>query len=63
MDGSNWAMTVRGKYNSLVFPISSVGNVVPPVLHITLGIVLKMFSMLAEHAKGQDSVSNEKECV
>ena len=32
---------------------------VPPVLHIFLGIVLKMFNMLVEHVKSQDSVSNE----
>ena len=43
----------------LVFSISSLGNVVLPVLHITLGIVLKMFHMLVEHVKSQDSALNE----
>ena len=64
MDGSDWAMALRGKLHksivsSPVFPISSLGNVAPPVLHITLGIVLKMFNMLIEHVKSQDSASNE----
>ena len=64
MDGNDREMAARGKLHksiasSPVFPISSLGNVVPPVLHITLGIVLKMFNMLVEHVKSQDSASNE----
>ena len=64
MNVSDQAMALRGKLHksivsSLVFPISSLGNVVPPVLHITLGIVLKMFNMLVEHVKSQHSASNE----
>ena len=64
MNGSDRAMALRGKLHksivsSPVFPISSLDNVVPPVLHITLGIVLKMFNMLIEHVKSQDSASNE----
>ena len=60
MDGSDRAMVLRGKLHKSivsipVFPISSLGNVVPPVLHITLGIVLKMFNMSIEHFKSQDS--------
>ena len=46
MDGNEQAMAARGELyksiiSSLMFPISSLGNVVPPVLHITLGVVLK----------------------
>ena len=64
MDRSDRAMVLRSKLHKSivsipVFPISSLGNVVPPVLHITLGIVLKMFNMLTEHVKSQDSASNE----
>ena len=64
INGSDRAMALRGKLHKsivsgLVFPISSLGNVVPPVLHITLGIVLKMFNMLVEHVKSQHSASNE----
>ena len=64
MDGSDREMALRSKLhksivNSLVLPISSLGNVVPPVLHITLGIVLKMFNMLVKHVKSQDSASDE----
>ena len=32
---------------------------VPPVLHITLGIVLKLFKMLLERVKSQDCTPNE----
>ena len=49
-------MAARGKLHksnlsSPVFPILSLGNVVPPVLHVTSGIVLKMFGMLVEHVR------------
>ena len=61
MDGSDREMALRSKLhksivNSLVFPISSLGNVVPPVLHITLGIALKMFNMLLEHVESRLSI-------
>ena len=51
MEGSGRAMAARGKLHksivsSPVFPIVSLENVVPPVLHITLGIVLKLFKTL-----------------
>ena len=36
-----------------------MGNMVLPVLHITLEIVFKMFSVLVEHVKSQYSVWNE----
>ena len=44
MDGSDRAIAAGGKLHksivsSLMFPISSLGNVVLPVLNITLGIV------------------------
>ena len=64
MEGSGRGMAARGKLyksivSSLVFPIASLGNVVPPLLHITLGIVLKLFKMLLECIKSQDCTSNE----
>ena len=41
LDGSDQAMALRGKLHGSIVsspmsPISSLGNVVPPVLHITL---------------------------
>ena len=64
MDGSRRAMAARGKLHksivsSPVFPIASLGNVVPVVLHITLGIVLKLYKMLLYPVKIQDCTSNE----
>ena len=64
MDGGERAMVIRGTLHksilsSPMFPISSMDNVVQQVLDITLVIVLKMFSMLVEHIKSQDSASNE----
>ena len=64
MEGSGRAMAARGKLHksivsSPVFPIGSLGNVVPPVLHITLGIVLKLFKMLLERVKSEACTSNE----
>ena len=64
MDGGERSMVTRGTlhksiWSSPVLPISSMGNVVPQVLDITLVIVLKMFSMLVEHIKSQDSAWNE----
>ena len=49
-------MAARGKLHksivsSPVFPILSLGNAVPPVLHVTSGIVLKMFNMLVEDVR------------
>ena len=64
MEDSGRAMAARGKLHesiisSPVFPIVSLGNVVPPVLHNTLGILLKLFKMLLERVKSQDYTSNE----
>lgn len=65
MDGSEQVMTATGKLHkrivcSPVFPVSSLGNVVPSVFHITLEIVLKMFNMLVQYVKShQDSPSNK----
>ena len=64
MEGSGRAMAARGKLHksiviSPVFPIASLGNVVPAVLHITLGIVLKLYKMLLYPVKSQDCTSNE----
>ena len=48
MKGSDRAMAAMGKLqesiiSSPVFLIMSLGNVLPPVLHITLRIVLRLF--------------------
>ena len=64
MEGSRRAVAARGKLHksiisSPVFPIASLGNVVPPVLYITLEIVLKLFKMLLERVKSQECTSNE----
>ena len=64
IEGSGRAMTARGKLHksivsSPVFPIASLRNVVPPVLHIFLGNVLKLFKMLLERVKSQNCISNE----
>ena len=64
MDGGERAMVTRGTLHksilsSPVFPISSMGNVVPQLLDITLVYVLTMFSMLVEYIKSQDSASNQ----
>ena len=64
MEGSERAMAARGKLHksiisSPLFPVVSLGNVVPPVLYITLGIVLKLFKMLLEGVKSQDCTSKE----
>ena len=66
------SLAIRGKHHksivsSPIFPIMFLENVVPPVLHITLGIVLKLFKMLLNHAKSQESQSvephHENECA
>ena len=41
----------KGKHHSSIIgspliPITSLSNIVPPVMHITLGIVLKLFEMI-----------------
>ena len=64
MEGSGRAMAAGGKLHKSiisgpVFPFVSLGNVIPPVLHITLGIVLKLFKMFLERVKSQDCTSNE----
>ena len=62
--GSRRVMPARGKLhkniiNRVVFPVMSQGNVLPPVLHIFLGVVLKLFKILLECVKSQDCTSNE----
>ena len=62
--GTRRAISARGKLDknitsSPVFLITSQGNVVPPVLHIILGVVLKLFKMSLECVKSQDCTSNE----
>ena len=54
----------RGKFHmsivrNPIFPTVSLKNVVPPVLHITLDIVLKLFKILLGNVKSQDIDSNE----
>ena len=63
MEGSGRAMAVRGKLHksivmSPVFPIASLWNVVPAVLHSTLGVVLRLYKMLLYTVKSQDCTSN-----
>ena len=41
-------------YNRAIFPILSLDNVVPPVLHIMLGIVLKLFNLLLSRCRDID---------
>ena len=64
VESSGGEMAARGKFHkstisSPVFPIASLGNGVPLVLHIFLGIVLKLFEKLLDHVKSQDCISNE----
>ena len=53
----------RGKHHlsivaSPCFPILKLSNVVPPVLHITLGITLKLFNMLCASMIGNAKAKN-----
>ena len=41
-------------YNRAIFPILSLDNIVPPVLHIMLGIVLKLFNLLLSRCREID---------
>ena len=64
VESSGGEVAARGKFHkstisSPVFPIASLGNGVPLVLHIFLGIVLKLFKMLLDHVKSRDCISNE----
>ena len=43
-----------------MIPIHSLDNVVPPVLHITLGIVLRLFNLLVDECRKLDNVDNSK---
>ena len=42
-------------FHRFVFPIKSLDFVVPPILHIMLGIVLKLFNLLLERCREIDS--------
>ena len=49
----------KGKHHSSIIgspliPIISLSNIVPPVLHITLGIVLKLFEMILSEVRKLD---------
>ena len=64
MEGSGRVMAARGKLqksivSSPVFPIASLENLVPVVLHITLEIVLKLYKMSLYPVKSEDCTSNE----
>jgi len=43
-------------FHRSVFPISTLDNVVPPVLHIMLGIVLKLFNLVLARCREIDSL-------
>ena len=60
-------LNATGKYHGSVvrraiFPLSNLENLVPPVLHITLGIVLRLFNMLERAAMNLDSASKKRLC-
>ena len=64
MEGSGRVMAARGKLqksivSSPVFPIASLENLVPVVLHITLEIVLKLYKMSLYPVKSEDCTPNE----
>ena len=47
----NGNLRARSKFHNsvvspVIFPIISLDNVVPPVLHIMLGVVLKLYKLL-----------------
>ena len=53
-------LNATGKYHGSVvrrpiFPLLNLDNLIPPVLHITLGIVLKLFNMLESATKNLDA--------
>ncbi|XP_065684863.1 uncharacterized protein LOC136097000 [Hydra vulgaris] len=55
--GSN--LRALGKFHNsiiapLIFPIITLDNVVPPVLHIMLGVVLKLYKLLLKECKTLD---------
>ena len=41
-------------YNRAIFPILSLDNIVPPVLHIMLGVILKLFNLLLSRCREID---------
>ena len=52
-------VNTKGKHHFSIIgtpliPITSLSNVVPPVLHITLGIVLKLFEMILSEVRKLD---------
>ena len=42
----------------MMLPITSLDNVVPPILHINLGIVLKLYEMLLHFIQNLDAVES-----
>ena len=44
-----------------IFPIQSVDQIVPPSLHILLGITLVGYNMLNEDCKAIDAISHRQE--
>ena len=51
----------RGKFHESVisrplFPIKSLSHIVPPILHIKLGIVLKLYQILLSKTQENDNV-------
>ena len=64
-DRAGGLLRKTGKFHSsvcnlMIFPIKTVENVVPPVLHIMLGIVLRLFNMLTGICRDMDSVELKK---
>ena len=59
-DRAGGSLRKTGKFHQsvcslVIFPIKTVENVVPPVLHIMLGIVLRLFNILAGICRDIDS--------
>ena len=55
----------RGKFHKSIirralFPIKSLSHVVPPVLHIKLGIVLKLYQILLLKTQQNDNIETKK---
>ena len=60
----NLNLNKTGRHHSSVsrrnlFPFVCLDNIVPPVLHITLGIVLKLFNLLLSKCRVLDSVDSK----
>uniref|UniRef100_A0A7M5VGC9 Uncharacterized protein n=1 Tax=Clytia hemisphaerica TaxID=252671 RepID=A0A7M5VGC9_9CNID len=60
LNGQSCELRKTGKFHCcffgpMIFPIKTLENVVPPVLHIMLGIVLKLFNLLLDRSRDLDS--------